>query len=199
MAELDFDQNINQEVRGFMYPAKLKLRAKEVVYKVDKTGVVEHLLADDIARQGLRFRVNLRPFRLLNLGLGYSLRFQSNQQNEARNVNGFINFSKLPQIGGSMSLNFNLNRSNYLQSRIYSFRHNRHLFDGKVNMSAYYRLVNYNYFNREIKSNQSYYGVSLSLRLPQKMSFSLLGEVSSREGRKSYRINTRIIKRFYAK
>ena len=173
-------------------------RKRIIFYETFRTEV-EDLLADDIARQGLRFRVNFRPVRLLNLGLGYSLRFQSNQQNEARNLNGFINFSRIPRIGGSMSVNFNLNRSNYLQSRIYSFRHNRHLFDGKVNVSAYYRLVNYNYFNREIISNQSYYGASLSIRLPRKMSFSLLGEVSSREGRNSYRINTRIIKRFYAK
>jgi len=142
-------------------------RKRVIYYETFKTQV-ERLLSDDIARQGLRFRINMRPIKYINTGLSYSVRFQSN----------------------------NLNKSNYLQSNIISFRHSRSIFKNKLSVDLYYRNVDYNYLNNNIKFKQNYFGADLSINISRTLRFSVYGEYLKSNLENSYRINTKIVKRF---
>ncbi|MFK7906111.1 MAG: hypothetical protein AB8B69_13350 [Chitinophagales bacterium] len=210
--EVDLYQNINGQIgqdirlsnlyvsaryrfsRKFDINVSYDARKRILYYETFKTEI-ERLLEDDVTRQGLRFRVNVRPVKFVSLGASYSQRFQSDQQNKSRNVNGFASLSKVPSIGGRLSVNFNNNRSSYLDSKILSLRYSRPL-TKKLNADFYVRNVHYNYFSNESTSNQQYYGVNLSYRLSRKLSFSILGEMASRADGRNYRVNAKIVKRF---
>ncbi len=171
-------------------------RKQVLFYETLKTQI-EQILDDDIARQGLRFRVNARPYKYVSAGISYSKRFQSNSLNESNNMNGFISLSKIPSIGGRLSANFNRNLSSYMDSRVLSVRHSRMLIENKLDADFYIRVVNYSYVNREISNIvQEYYGTSLTYNIGKKLALSVLGELATRDLENNYRINTRIIKRF---
>ncbi len=177
-------------------------RRRILYYETFKTDI-EQMLDDDIARQGLRFRVNVRPIKYLNLGASYSMRFQSDQQNKSNNINGFASLSKVPGIGGRASVNFNNNQSSYLDSKILSFRYSRPLIKGKLNADFYFRNVHYQYLSSGLTTTQQYFGANLSYRLGKKLTFSLMGEMSSavnsEQTGQNYRINAKIVKRFAKK
>jgi hypothetical protein len=166
---------------------------------------IERLLEDDEARQGLRTRLNVRPAKYTSLGLSYSKRFQSSNQNSSDNINGYITYTKLPTVGGRITLNYNRNESNYLLSNIISIRHSRDLIARKLSGDFYYRLVDYNYIyagasdRTETKTQQYYVGANLMYRLSPSLTFSILGEYAVRESEENSRINARIIKRFDSK
>lgn len=170
---------------------------KRIIYYESFQTAIEQLLDEDIARQGLRTRINVRPIKYLSTGVSYSKRFQSNRDNKSDNINGYISWSKIPRIGGRLSLNYNMNSSNYLKSNIVSLRHSRAFFDTKINVDFYYRFVNYDYTNNNLKLNQHYFGTYLSYYINRELMVSLSGEMAISELEKNYRINTRIVKRFY--
>jgi len=171
---------------------------KQIIYYETLKTEIERLLDDDndIARQGMRFRVNARPFKNISIGLSYSKRFQSNDHNNSDNYNGYINVSKIPWIGGSLSLNANRNTSSYMESNILSFRHSRPLIKMKLDADLYYRIVDYTYLSSELITKQNYYGISLSYRITKKMSVTVLGELAATATEENYRVNTRLIQRF---
>lgn len=169
---------------------------KRILYYETFRTEIEELLADDRSRQGIRFRVNFRPTRLMNLGLTYGKRFQSDNQNQSDNINGFFSLSKLPSIGGRLTTNINVNRSHYLVSGVISIRHSKDLIKKKLRSDIYVRNVQYAYIVRETQFNQQYYGASLTYNILPKLTFTALGEMAMKPPQNTYRINARIIKRF---
>ncbi len=170
---------------------------KQVIYYETLKTEVERLLDNDEARQGLRYRLNLRPLKYINIGANYSRRFQSNDLNVSDNINAYFSWSKLPWIGGMLFINYNDNTSSYLNSNILSFRHSRTLVKDRLDADVYYRMVTYTYSTRELINSQKYYGASLSYRIAKKLTFSMLGELSTLSSEEdNYRINARISKNF---
>ncbi len=169
---------------------------KRIIYYETLKTEIERLLDDDIARQGFRMRVNIKPFKYVHGAIGFSKRFQSDNENASDNVNGYISHSRLPRVGGRLSVNYNWNKSNYLESRILSFRHSRNLIKKKLEGSFYYRIVDYLYFNRELKYVQNYIGGQFTFRVDRNWSLGLLGEMANKDSDKNYRVNVKIIKRF---
>ena len=55
-------------------------------------------------------------------------------------------------------INYNDNKSSYLDSKIFSFRHSRTLIKDKLDADIYYRIATYTYSSREMINNQKYYG-----------------------------------------
>ena len=170
---------------------------KRIIYYETYQTQIEQLLDEDIARQGLRARVNVRPIKYLSTAISYSKRFQSNSQNKSDNINSYVSWSRIPRIGGRVSLNYNLNTSNYLKSNIISLRHSRAFFDRKLNADFYYRFVNYDYTNNDLKLTQHYFGTYLSYYLNRTLMISLSGEIAISDLDNNYRLNTKIVKRFY--
>ncbi len=177
---------------------------KRILYYETFQTEIERLLDDDITRQGVRLRVNVKPKQNITAGASYSKRFQSDKENKSDNIYVYLSLSNLPGIGGRVSVNYNVNSSNYLESNALSLRHSRTFMRNKLNADFYYRFVNYTYLNSNTAlSNaaltQSYYGANLSLNIRRGLLFSVSGEFSSSELENNYRIYTRLVKRFYTK
>jgi len=170
-------------------------RRQIIFYETLRTEV-ERLLEDDEARQGIRARLNYRPFRLISLGASYGKRFQTSLQNPSDNINGYISHGRLPGIGGRVSLNYNWNRSAFLISQIGSLRYSRSIIRKYLDTDLYFRIVHYQYRASKVSLQQYYYGASLNYRISPSWSLSLLYELSDQASNQNHRLNTRIIKRF---
>jgi len=181
--------------RGLSLSLSYDARKRIIYYETLRTEV-ERLLADDEQRQGIRGRINFRPYKYINTSVSYSKRFQSDNQNKSDNINAMISHSRLPVISGRFSVSINMNESNYLTSRIMSFRYSRTLIKRKLQGDFYYRMVRYDYGSSDFNNSQNYYGTSLSYRLTKNLRLSILGELSTRETDQRIRINTKLIKRF---
>lgn len=170
---------------------------KRILYYETFQSAIEKLLDDDLARQGLRFRLNVRPIKNLNAGFGYSKRFQSDNENKSDNIQAYATYSRIPSIDGSITVNYNMNTSNYLKSNILSFRYSRFLIENKLYADISYRRANFDYFNSFTSSyDQNYYGLNLSLNITKKLYFSVYGEMATGNEEDNYRIFTKLIKRF---
>lgn len=169
---------------------------KQIIYYKTYESDIDELLDEDIARQGLRARLNVRPLKKIFAGLSYSKRFQSDNQNQSNNYYGYISYNDLPAIGGRVSLAYNLNSTNYLESNIASIRYSNEFWENRLSAEVYYRFVDYSYKNNLLNYNQHYFGTFLSYFIDRTLIFSVSGEVSLYELETNYRINTRIIKRF---
>ena len=178
---------------------------RRVVYYETFRNDVEVLLDDDMARQGARFRLNVRPTKTLTLGAAYSKRFQADGMNASDNISGSLNINRDPQGLGRWSVQANRNTSNYMRSDVLSFRHSRTLIPQRLNMGLYYRIVEYRYANRPEGStmasriSQRYYGADLNLDLARTLMFTVLGEMSTIADERNYRVNMSLTKRFDSK
>jgi hypothetical protein len=169
---------------------------KRILYYESLKTEIEHMLDDDVARQGIRVQVNVRPYKYVNVGLSYSKRFQYNDLNKSDNINGYFSLSKVPGVGGRLFINYNRNTSNYMQSNIFSFRHFRSLIKMKLDASVYFRMAAYTYLAQEITNDQTYYGADLSYNITRKIVIGILGEFAKTSYENNYRVNGRIMKRF---
>ncbi len=169
---------------------------KRILYYETFQTEIERLLDDDIARQGARARINLRPFKNILVGASYSKRFQNNSENKSDNIYGYVTHSKVPGIGGRLSLSYNRNESNYLKSNIAAIRHSRSFFEGKLNADFYYRFVVYDYANFSDTQQQQYFGTNLSYTISRKLICSISGEFTTLNQENNYRIYSRIVQRF---
>lgn len=173
---------------------------KRILYYETFQTDIERLLDEDIARQGVRARLSFRPVKYVNAGLSYGKRFQSDEQNQSENMNGYVTFSRLPQVGGRLNLSYNRNTSSYLESNIASVRHSRSLTrNNRLNADFYYRYVHYKYTNLSDPLQQNYFGTSLSYNLTRNLLLSISGELTTFNEENNYRIYTRIVQRFYRK
>ncbi len=181
--------------RKFDFTVSYDSRRRIIYYETLKTDL-ERLLDEDEARQGIRLRMNFKPIKYVYGGVSYSKRFQSSNQNKSDNINGYLSFSRLPELGGRLSVNYNWNKSNYLDSKIMSFRYSRDIIDRKLSGDFYFRVVNYAYISSEVNFAQKYYGANFYWRLNRKWRLSILGEMAVRSIENNYRINTKLLTRF---
>lgn len=178
---------------------------KRVIYYETFRNDVEVMLDDDDARQGARLRLNVKPMKALSLGTAYSRRFQADGANRSENVQLFLNYSRDPRTFGRWSIQANRNTSSYVRSDVLSFRHSRTLIPKRLDMSLYYRAVEYIYGNRAdgspfaARTSQRYYGADMMLTLARTLTFTLLGELSTLREEKNYRVNMCLTKRFDSK
>ena len=174
-------------------------RKRILFYETFQTEI-ERLLDEDIARQGIRARLSFRPIKYVNAGLSYGKRFQSDEQNQSDNMHAYVTFSRLPQLGGRLNLSYNRNSSGYLKSNIGSIRHSRSLLrNNRLNADFYYRYVYYQYTNLSDPLQQNYFGTGISYNLTRNLLLSISGELTTFNEENNYRINTRIVQRFYRK
>lgn len=171
---------------------------RRIIYYETFQSEIEQLLNDDLARQGLRARLNVRPIKTLWMGLSYSKRFQEDSANKSDNIYVYATLSSIPKIGGRLNVSYNMNTSNYLTSNIVSGRYSRELVKSKLNADFTYRMASYSYENRDIDYSQNFYGLGLSYRISRTWQFSFSGEMSQFEDENNYRFYTRLTKRFYS-
>ncbi len=183
--------------RAFSIMVSYDARRHIVYYETFQTEV-ERLLDDDLARQGIRVRVNLKPARYVQVGLSASRRFQSNQENKSDNLYAYTSVTKLPWVGGSASLTFNYNISNYLKSQIAGLRYSRSFAKGKLTAEGYYRYARYAYGKGDSFIPQQYAGGSLGVQLAPKLMLSVSAERSFLRSEVNDRITFKLSQRIYS-
>ncbi len=172
---------------------------KRIIYYETFQSEIERILDDDLARQGIRARLNVRPAKIIWAGASYSSRFQTGEQNKSDNIYGYITLTKIPAVGGRLNASYNMNTSRYLKSNIFSVRHSRDLVKNTLNGDFYFRMGDYDYENQNTKYKQNYYGMALSYRISRSWQFNISGEMSKLEDENSFRFYSQLTKRFYTK
>lgn len=172
---------------------------KRIIYYETFQSQIDQILDDDLARQGIRVRLNVRPVKKLWLGGSYSRRFESDQQNKSDNYYGYATFTDLPWIGGQINGSYNLNQNNYMSSTIISARYSRYFFKDVLFAEFYFRKADYDYDSQVTISTQNYYGTNLNFNFAKTWQFSLSGEFAQFEEENNIRIFAQLTKRFKSK
>lgn len=169
---------------------------RNIIYYESYKNYIDQLI-DNETRQGLRLNINYRPFKWVSWGANANWRFQKNDLNLSKNLNTYLNFSRVPWIGASASLTVNLLQTTYLKSRMYGVRLSRDLLDQKLNCEAYYRLLDYEYASSELTIQQQVAGLSFSTNLTKKLGLYLYYEGTfDKKSDTFHRVNTKLVQRF---
>jgi len=169
---------------------------KNIIFYESYKSYIDQLI-DDETRQGLRFNVNYRPFKTITWGVNASWRFQKDNANSSKNLNTYLNFSRIPWINASASITANLLQTNYLDSKIFGVRITKEIIPGKLTSDLYFRMVDYQYNSYEYKIQQQIAGLDVSLNLTPKLAFHVYYEGTFDQKTDAlHRFNTKIIQRF---
>jgi hypothetical protein len=169
---------------------------KNIIYYESYKNYIDQLI-DDETRQGLRVGASYRFSKLLTGGANASWRFQKSDLNLSKNLNAYLNISRLPLIKAAVSLSANMLQTNYLDSRIYGVRASKELVRGKLNGELYFRKVEYTYKNYEVKVQQEIMGADLSWNISRKLAFYVYYEGTFDHKNEPFnRFNTKLIQRF---
>lgn len=211
--EMDLYENINNEVKNglsltnlyaslrYRLSKKISLTVsydnrRNIIYYESYKNYIDQLI-DDETRQGLRFGINYRPSKWLTWGANANWRFQKNNSNLSKNLNSYLNFSRIPWIKTYASLSVNLLQTNYLDSKMFGLRMNRDFAKGKLNAELYGRWVSYDYKYADYSIQQKIGGASLALTLPHLPALYLYYEGAFDNTNKTlHRVNTKLIQRF---
>ncbi len=210
--ELDLYQKVNAEVSNTPtltnFFASLRYRfsrvlsasvsydnRKNVIFYESFKSYIDQLIEQE-TRQGLRISANYRIFKRISIGANTSWRFQKNNENTSRNINGYITYSRVPGIKGNVTINVNALETGYQQSRFYGCRYTRNFLKGRLNGDLYYRWVDYIPFYSDVKTHQDIAGLSLSWRITRKLSlYTYFEETLDRRYASVSRFNTKLIHR----
>jgi len=169
---------------------------KNIIFYESYKSYIDQLI-DDETRQGLRFNFNYRPFKTITWGVNASWRFQQDKANSSKNLNTYLNFSRIPWIKASASITANLLQTNYLKSKIFGVRITKEMIPGKLSGDVYFRMVDYQYNSYEYKIQQQIAGVDMALNLTRKLAFHVYYEGTfDKKTDTLHRLNTKIIQRF---
>lgn len=190
---LSANYRLNKMVR---FSASYDTRKQIIFYETFQTNL-ERLIADDEARQGIRARVTVRPFKRVTIGAAYGKRYQNSMANASDNYNLFGSIRNMPVIGGVISANLNINSSNYLNSLSTTVRHSRYYFRNKVSASTYLRSVAYSHNpERDVTVLQQFVGTQFNYLFGSNFSLGGLVEFSLRQSEYKSRFNIQLTKRF---
>lgn len=129
-------------------------------------------IIDKESRQGLRFQYTYRPAKFLTWGGSGGYRFQKSDPTPSINAYSYLNYSLVPGIRASTTINATLLRSNYIDGMVYGVSISRDIINGKVYTELQYRLVNYTYKNSNVTLRQDIAELSLSWRIAKKLTLS---------------------------
>ncbi len=211
--ETDLYQNVNETVShnlsltNLLLSIRYKLskrlnlsvaydNRKNIIYYESYKNYIDQLIEDE-TRQGLRLGGSYRFAKWLNWGFNASLRFQKSGINQSKNINSYLNFSRLPWINATASVSANLLQTSYLDSKLFGIQVSKDIIRNKLQGEVYYRMADYQYKNYEYKIQQHIGGVNLSCNINRKLAFYLYYEGTFDKKSTSFnRFNTKIIQRF---
>ncbi len=153
-------------------------------------------IIDRETRQGFRFNFNYRPVKYLSWGGSAGYRFQKSDPVPSINANSYLNYSQLPVVLTSATINATLLKTNYINGMVYGIMLARDLLSGKIYTSLEYRLVNYTYVNSHITLRQDIAELSVSWRIAKKLMLSADYEATYEKDNNMGRIYLNLTKRF---
>lgn len=169
---------------------------KNIIYYESYKNYIDQLIEDE-TRQGLRFGANYRFSNIISWGFNLSWRFQKSNINLSKNLNTYLNISRIPGLEASASLSANILQTSYLDSKLYGFQLSKEIFQGKLSSELYFRMVEYNYKNYENKIQQQITGIDISWNITRKLAFYIYYEGTFDKQNTTFNsLNSKIIQRF---
>jgi len=169
---------------------------KNIIYYESYKSYIDQLI-DDETRQGLRFGLNVRPWKLISLGANASWRFQKSSANDSKNLNAYLNLNRIPFLNTSVSLSANFLQTGYLNSTMYGARLMKDFFKGRASAELYYRWLTYDYQAYDFSTSQQVVGGSLSFQIIKGLSVYFFTEQTFDNQNNNYTlINSKIMQRF---
>ena len=169
---------------------------KNIIYYESYKSYIDQLI-DDETRQGLRFGLNVRPWKLVSLGANASWRFQKSSANDSKNLNAYLNLNRIPFLNTSVSLSANFLQTGYLNSTMYGARLMKDFFKGRASAELYYRWLTYDYRAYDYSTSQHVVGGSLSFQIIKGLSVYFFTEQTFDSQNNNYTlINSKIMQRF---
>ena len=147
-------------------------------------------------RQGMQFRVNYRPGKIIFVGLNAGYQFRTKDIRSTENASAFITFNNFPGTNGSTTLSTNLLRTGYLDGKIFGIRMNKDIVSGKINTGLGYQYVDYQFLSSNTSLTEHIATLDFSWRINRKLSFSVYVEKTFEEPVSNTRIYANLIKRF---
>ncbi len=128
---------------------------------------------DRETRQGLRARINYRPFNFIFVGVNAGYSYQKGDLMPSRNIGGYLSISRIPFVKINTSFSYTKLISGYIKGDIAGCRISKYLFDDFVSVSLEYRKINY-YFNySSLKTEQNSVDGDVSLNFTKYFSLIL--------------------------
>ncbi len=168
---------------------------KNIIYYETFKNYIDVMLAD-ATRQGVQLRVNYRPINYMSIGVSSSYWDRAGDSKPTKNFNGIFNYSQLPSLKISTTLNVNVLQTSYVDGVVYGIRFDKDFLNGKLNGGVNYRYVNYNYLLSAGKLIEHIGGLDISMQFSRKFSMSVNYEGTFEKQNKYHQIYCSLIKRF---
>jgi hypothetical protein len=147
-------------------------------------------------RQGVQFRINYRPGKLVYLGLNTGYQFRDKDIRSTENVSGYLSFNQIPGINATATMSSNLLRTGYLDGKIFGLRINRDIISGKISTGLGYQYIDYQFSNSNPNLIEHIGNLDFFWRITRKLSFSVYGEKTFEKPVSYTRVYANLIIRF---
>ena len=168
---------------------------KNVIYYESFKDYADRLL-EEATRQGFRFNVNYRLTKKISLGVNSGYRYRDADIKPTKNVNGFINFSRIPLINVSATVSANYLKTSYINGYLLRLRLNRDILPGILNLGLNYRYIDYQYNSSDNTLLQNTVQANLRWTIAKKLSCSIDFESTFEKTSRYQRVYLNFIKRF---
>ncbi|MBN2616523.1 MAG: hypothetical protein JXR71_12595 [Bacteroidales bacterium] len=168
---------------------------KNVIYYETFRNYVDQLL-QQASRQGLRFRINYRPFNRLILSVNAGARFQKGDPRPTKTLNSFVTYSSIPGLQASLTLTTNFVQTAYLNGQIYGLRLSKNFYSGKLYGSLSYRHTGFQYASSPSSFVQHIGELNMSYQVNRKWYFSVNLEATLEKNINYFRSYLNLRRRF---
>lgn len=168
---------------------------KNVIYYETFKNYADQVLQQAV-RQGLRFRINLRPAKFLNVSVNAGTRFSDADTRKTKTLNLSTTYTQVPVLKASVTLTANLMQTNYLDGSIYGIRISKDLVPGKIYTILQYRYVNFEYLSSINSLKEHITEFDFSFQIDKKIFLSLNLEAAFQESNNSGRVYINLRKKF---
>ncbi|MGQ8335029.1 hypothetical protein ACUNWD_00645 [Sunxiuqinia sp. A32] len=167
---------------------------KNVIYFETFKNLADRLL-EEATRQGVHFRVNYRPVKLVNVGANVSYRNRDGDARPSKTFRGFVSVNQIPGLNSSVTFSANMLQTSYLDGKIFGATFYKDLWDGKLYSSVGYRYVDYDFVNSSTMK-QHIAELDLTWRISKKWSVSGSYEGSFENSSLYNTVYLNLVKRF---
>lgn len=168
---------------------------KNVIYYETFKSFLDQLI-ENITRQGVQFRINYRPGKIVNAGLSAGHQFRTGDIKPTDNISGSCTFNQMPWINSYSTISANLIRTGYLNGKIAGLKIYRDFFSGILNTGVGYQFVDYELVHSLTTTIQHIASLDLACRIDKKLSVSVNLEKTFEKQVSYTRVYANLIKRF---
>lgn len=183
-----------QPIREISFSGSFDSR-KNVIYYETYQNYADSIY-ENATRQGLNFRVNLRPWNNLYFRFSYGNRFRTGDLHSSENYSGNISYTRVPLIRGTISGNYNNLVTSYLSGKIFGLSYSRDIFSGLIYTTLNFRKIKYEFLNGSPVLDQTIIAADMNWRIIRNLSASISYEGTFEQEFSYSRIYFNLTKRF---